>query len=315
MNRSPAVAEIFISYRRGDSAPSARALATELTRTFGPQSVFLDFDWIEPGRAFAAEIERQLAGASVALIVIGSGWLEAEDDHGRRRLLDPNDLVRLEVESALRHMRRTPNDMLVVPVLVDNAVVPDPNRLPSSLHPLPTLQATPLRNADWNNDIDSLVAVVRSRLPAALVAPVPVRQPVGDRSQLQPARSSATRLISTLLSLALVGALLVGMGYGGYRLFGLIGGELFVATDIGLNPSSGPPGTEVVVTATGFQSGEEVRFKAFFSDQNAVVEANANGTAVWRVVLSGGFGPNTERITAQSEGLSDQADATFVYTS
>ena len=231
---------------------------------------------------------------------------------------DPDDLVRREVESALRHSLRPGTDLLVIPVLVDGAAMPDPSRLPPSMQPLCRLQSAPLRNPDWTNDISRLVAAIGTRVASAArpaPAPAPPRPTDTGRSEPPTVRSGAVTLASTLLGLAVVATLVAGLGYGGYRLFQAIEGDLLAATDVALSPSSGPPGTEVLVTATGYPPGQEVRFQSFFSDQNAVVVADAQGTATWRVVLSGGFGPNTERITAQSEGLSDQADATFVYTS
>ena len=39
--------------------------------------------------------------ADVVLVVIGDKWLSITDKNGKRRLLDPNDYVRLEVELSL----------------------------------------------------------------------------------------------------------------------------------------------------------------------------------------------------------------------
>lgn len=317
VNTSPGDAEIFISYRRDDSAAPVRALTTELVKAFGPRSVYLDVDSIQPGRAYAAEIGRQLANASVALIVIGPAWLTAADEHGRRRLLDPGDLVRMEVEAALH---RSTRDMLVIPILIDGTPMPDTDQLPPSLGPLSGLNGARLRNTDWTSDINRLVSVIGARVPragtnqTAVHQRMPVQPTASQRPSPRQRRSRTAGVLSGLFGLVLFAAMVAAVGVGGYLLFGLVDRELLGSTDLDLNPSSGPPGTEVEVTATGYPPGEEVIFRAFFGDINGVVVANAEGTAVWRVVLPGGFGPNTERITAQSEGLSDQSSATFVYS-
>ena len=60
------------------------------------------------------------------LAVIGPHWLAAGQD-GQRRLDDPADFVRLEIEAALARGVR------VIPVLVDGAQLPRPEQLPASL--------------------------------------------------------------------------------------------------------------------------------------------------------------------------------------
>jgi hypothetical protein len=37
----------------------------------------------------------------VLLAVIGPNWLDARDEHGNRRLDNPNDFVRIEIAAAL----------------------------------------------------------------------------------------------------------------------------------------------------------------------------------------------------------------------
>ena len=93
-------AGIFISYRRADASWPVRWLAAQLAGQFGAGVVFQDVDAIWPGDDFAAEIEAAVAACSVLLAVIGQRWLAAESDAGRR-LDDPHDWVRLEIERLL----------------------------------------------------------------------------------------------------------------------------------------------------------------------------------------------------------------------
>ena len=85
-------------------------------------AVFQDVESIRPGDDFAAEIEAAHRVMPVLLAVIGPRWLAEESDAGRR-LDDPQDWVRLEIESALRR------GILIVPVLVDGARMPSASDL------------------------------------------------------------------------------------------------------------------------------------------------------------------------------------------
>src|SRR5690242_19550992 len=92
---------IFVSYRRQESSHLAGRVADRLADRFGETQVFIDVDTIEPGVDFAEEIRRAVAACTVLVAIIGSAWLTATDEQGRRRLDDPDDLVRQEIEAAL----------------------------------------------------------------------------------------------------------------------------------------------------------------------------------------------------------------------
>ena len=122
-------ARIFISYRHEDASWPVRWLTDKLTDHFGTGVVFQDVDSIRPGDDFAAEIEAAVGGCSVLLAVIGPRWLAAQDGGGRR-IENPRDWVRLEIETAITRQVR------VIPVLVDEATLPDASELPKSLQKL-----------------------------------------------------------------------------------------------------------------------------------------------------------------------------------
>jgi TIR domain len=150
-----ASARIFISYRRADAGWPARWLADRLAGQFGAGVVFQDVDSIRPGDDFAAAIEEAVGACAVLLAVIGPQWLVAEGDAGRR-LDDPQDWVRLEIEAAIRRGVR------IVPVLVDGARMPAAAELPPSLRDLVRRQAVPLSPASL--DIRRLVSVLETAL-------------------------------------------------------------------------------------------------------------------------------------------------------
>jgi hypothetical protein len=62
---------------------------------FGRERVFMDVDALEPGVRVADRIQEEIGSAEAVLVVIGRGWLTAEDLEGRRRLDDPRDFIRL----------------------------------------------------------------------------------------------------------------------------------------------------------------------------------------------------------------------------
>ena len=96
--------KIFINYRRGDDAgyTRSRLFASDSRQLFRPELLFMDVDNIEPGSGFRARAERAASRQCDVLIsVIGKGWIDARDEAGTRRLDNPNDFVRIEIESAL----------------------------------------------------------------------------------------------------------------------------------------------------------------------------------------------------------------------
>ncbi len=63
-------------------------------------------------------ISSAVGSCDVLLALIGDQWLTLTDSHGRRRLDDPDDFVRLEIEAALERNVR------IIPILVDGASPP-----------------------------------------------------------------------------------------------------------------------------------------------------------------------------------------------
>ena len=151
---------IYLSYRRMEAAAYAGRLFDHLSRHFGRGSVFMDIGGIARGQEFPRAIESALNACKVVLVVIGNGWASCTGQDGRRRLDDPNDWVRIEVVAALRR------NVLVVPVLVEGARLPEAASLPEELRPLCQRHACELSDLRWSFDVGELVRdlenVVRS---------------------------------------------------------------------------------------------------------------------------------------------------------
>src|SRR5277367_871055 len=97
--------KIFISYRWVDSQDVTHRIHDHLLQHLGQNSVFMDIDTIPLGVDLRKHVESAVAKCDVLLAVIGRQWLDvrfAEGPRkGERRLDDPADLVRTEVQVAL----------------------------------------------------------------------------------------------------------------------------------------------------------------------------------------------------------------------
>jgi predicted ATPase len=154
--------QVFLSYRREDAAGHAGRLADYLLDRFGQGSVFMDVESIEAGVDFTVEIERAIAEADAVLVVIGPRWLEVRAASGARRLEEPGDFVRREIEAALR------GDVRVIPVLVGGATMPAESELPRPIAALALRNAVELFDRRWREDVGALVEVLEGRDRAAV---------------------------------------------------------------------------------------------------------------------------------------------------
>lgn len=151
------ISRIFISYRRADSDDEAKSIYANLVAAFGEAAAFMDIDKIYLGENFQAKIEEEIINCDVVLVIIGPAWTMITDENNHRRLHNPDDFVRREVEFGLRHKKR------VIPVLVNNATMPTTADLPASLYELSFLNAIALAGEEG---MASLVEHLRKELDA-----------------------------------------------------------------------------------------------------------------------------------------------------
>jgi hypothetical protein len=143
---------VFISYRRDDSADVTGRIHERLLRHFARDVVFKDVDSIPLGIDFRQHLEGALGQCRVLIGVIGDQWIERGIATGKRRIDDPRDQLRIELEVALS--RNIP----LVPVLVRKASVPSEEQLPSSLKSLAYRNGIQVRpDPDFNGDRDRLI--------------------------------------------------------------------------------------------------------------------------------------------------------------
>ena len=218
---------VFLSYRRDDASGHAGRLYDLLAARYGANRVFMDIDAIPLGSEFGETINRAVASCDVLIALIGRNWLEARDAGGHRRLDDPDDFVRREIESALAQ------GVVVVPASVQGAELPREQELPPSLAPLTRRQGIQLSDTGWQDDVGRLIrrleAVARDHRSDDEVADRPAPSPRGRPT----GRALAAIGLGFLALLAaLVGVLLLTGGEDG-------GGEASSAPPAGgVEPSS-----------------------------------------------------------------------------
>ena len=179
---------IFVSYRREDSADVTGRIYDRLTQAFEKAQVFKDVDSIPLGLDFRKHLQQTVSSCDVVLVVVGDRWLTSTKVDGRRRLDDPKDFVRIELETALQR------DIPVIPVLVRGASVPEEGELPPILSALAYRNGIAVRSdPDFHRDMDRLIQSLKTYL-AALRLPTKRHYgvPLGSaRYLLIRARSSA----------------------------------------------------------------------------------------------------------------------------
>lgn len=169
---------IFINYRRGDSQAAAGRLFDRLSLHFPRDRLFMDVDAIEPGVDFVQSIDQQVSSCSAFIAVIGPDWLKVRNAAGGRRLDDPNDYVRLEIEAALKR------DIRVIPVLVDGGSMPALTDLPPSIEPLRRRNAMEIAHHRFVADCDDLARAIKRALGIA-PEPLPAAPGLMDASHAQ----------------------------------------------------------------------------------------------------------------------------------
>jgi hypothetical protein len=172
------MAKVFISYRREDSASVAGRIYDRLCSRLNADNIFYDVDTIPYGVDFRKQINEAVQQCNILLAVIGRHWLDASyqegEESGTRRLDDPADFVRNEIEAALT--RGIP----VVPVLVENAILPMASDLPVSLQQLCYRNACEVRpGRDFHSDVNRLIRGIQDVLgPLSINYPL---KPFQDR--------------------------------------------------------------------------------------------------------------------------------------
>jgi TIR domain-containing protein len=144
---------IFIGYRR-DQVATAGRLSDQLSKHFGEDRVFWDVATITSGDDWAKRIISEVSKCGVMLVLIGPDWLGSTRITRRKRIGQPDDWVRVEIETALRQ------GIWMIPVLLDGVEMPKAGTLPQSLRPLTRRQAFALSHISFRHQVGLLIQAV-----------------------------------------------------------------------------------------------------------------------------------------------------------
>ena len=155
--------KIFISYRRADSKYVVDRIRDRLIEAYGEDAIFRDIESIPLGQNFSDVLKETTTTCDVMLVAIGPQWAGITDAQGNKRLFDPNDYTRLEVEAGL-----TAKKIPVIPILVMNATMPSAAEIPESLKDLLFRNAISIRNdPDFTPDMQRLIEGINEQVPSA----------------------------------------------------------------------------------------------------------------------------------------------------
>jgi hypothetical protein len=159
------MAGVFISYRRTDGGGWAGRLNDHLALRFGSNVVWQDVEKLKIGKDYLPQILETIEASDAVLIVIGPHWLK----EGRKKLRNAKDVLRIEIERALR------SRAAVIPTLVGEAEMPPAAALPRAIAGLVDRQGITLSDADWARSMQILFEKLRD-----IVRSSGTTEPLGD---------------------------------------------------------------------------------------------------------------------------------------
>jgi TIR domain len=141
---------LFINYRHDETGWAAWALYLKLSERFQRDNVFFDRATLRPGVEWLTEIKSSANRRGALLALIGCKWMALL---ASKRQEGIDDYVTKELNIALH----SGNRVQVIPVLVDDAVLPPTSDLPWELKDLTGRQADRILQARADEDMERLV--------------------------------------------------------------------------------------------------------------------------------------------------------------
>jgi pterin-4a-carbinolamine dehydratase len=148
-----AEANVFVSYRRDSDLLRASLVASQISHALPEVKVFRDIR-MRLGEKWPVALNDALQAADVVLVLIGPGWLGAKDQFERRRIDQPDDWVRLEIETALNKGK------VVIPIAFEESL-PPAEALPKSIAPLVDCQAAIVRDVSIERDLEPVLSAIQ----------------------------------------------------------------------------------------------------------------------------------------------------------
>lgn len=123
----------------------------------------MDTDTIMIGDIFPQTIEHELQRCDALIAVIGRRWLDISAVGGTKRLDDPTDWVRHEIATALR------KNILLVPVLVGGAHLPQASELPQDIGDLTQREAWEIGSQGFQQKVSQMIVLLETAIAAGEV--------------------------------------------------------------------------------------------------------------------------------------------------
>jgi hypothetical protein len=120
-------ARIFISYRHSGAMNFAERLERALKGSYPSMHVFRDETWIRAGHDYVDRLREEIDTADIFIALIDRNWAQ--------RFRDTDDVLGREVARALEQDRK------IIPVLLEDAQMPEEGYLPDALKQLRRLHA------------------------------------------------------------------------------------------------------------------------------------------------------------------------------
>ena len=113
------------------------------------------------------KIRAKIEGCDVLIVVVCADPSPPEDDISAYNLID-NEQIRFEIISAMNQ------DILIVPILIDDAKLPEKNNVPGALKKLLDCRFHHLPTVFWSEDIEKF----KSNSPTLFCAFLVIKKPV-----------------------------------------------------------------------------------------------------------------------------------------
>jgi hypothetical protein len=170
--------KIAISYRRTDSDATGR-IYDRLVQRYGEESIFRDIDWIPLGADFRKAVDEAIGDADLLIAIVGLQWRGSNED-GTARISQPNDLVRVEIETALKR------NVSLIPVLVGGASMPIVTDLPDSIREFSFRNAATVDSGrNFNTDVERLIRSIDRLVDAKKKGNAEAKQKAADTQQAE----------------------------------------------------------------------------------------------------------------------------------
>jgi pterin-4a-carbinolamine dehydratase len=166
--------QVFVNYRRDSDSLRASLVSLQIQSALahirpGEFSVFRDTQ-TRVGKNWPAEIRAQLEASDVVIAIMGPASLTATDAFGRRRIDQPDDWVRQELERALDH------DKALIPVVFGEAMPPR-EALPEVLGSFVERQAAFVADETLDRDLEPVYLELKRIIGGDDKSQLPVAQP------------------------------------------------------------------------------------------------------------------------------------------